>query len=219
MMMMPVTPKSVGRRRRTSYGTFWARQPTYGGGKAFSMESIPTQLTLPTSKLHRTFPMIVGTKRTQINCHCFNGRLIQCKTTHFFRLIISQNSPRFKTLAISMVSLYFCLPRWWDSPLLPHLVPSGGNALGAGSWLESKPLKWNIFVHLHHNFEFNLSILWWTLASRPRKPWYNIWFSFFIDHFFRSMERQLICLNSWKSFFGRNSIPRNIIFTPWVVFR
>ena len=43
-------------------------------------------------------------------------------------------------------------------------------------------------------------------------------FDFFIDHFFScpslSMERQLICLNSWKSFFGRNSILRNIIFTP-----
>ena len=128
----------------------------------------PNPLNFATYKLHRTFSMIVGTKRTQINCHCFNGRLIQCKTTHFFRLIISQNSPRFKTLAISMLSLYFCLPRWWDSPLHPHLVPSGGNALGAGSWLESKPLKWNIFVHLHHNFELNLSILWWTLASRPR---------------------------------------------------
>ena len=218
MMMMPVTPKSVGRRRRTSYGTFWARQPTYGGGKAFSMESIPTHLTLPLPSSIALFPWLLGQNGGRSTAIALMD-VSNAKQPIFLGLIISQNSPRFKTLAISMLSLYFCLSRWWDSPPRPHLVPSGGNALGAGSWLESKPLKWNIFVHLHHNFEFNLSILWSTLASRPRKPWYNIWFSFFIDHFFLSMERQLICLNSWKSFFGRNSIPRNIIFTPWVVFR
>ena len=54
----------------------------------------PNPLNFATSKLHRTFSMIVGTKRGQINCHCFNGRL-QCKTTHFFGV---DNFSKFATL-------------------------------------------------------------------------------------------------------------------------
>ena len=60
-MMVMVVERVWGRRRRTSYGTFWARQPSYGGAKALLYGKQPNPLNFAAaSTLARTKASFYG---------------------------------------------------------------------------------------------------------------------------------------------------------------